>query len=185
MSMKIIPFADDTTEKKAIYQLVRSALEECLTLGHITIENACNAERTNLLTRYGSMAPHHLIDPMGLPTIVAQRALEELRLPFRLDPPPDPIVVDFSYDTVGGLDPRHGTSPSPMAVDMASRRLYAFVHSIDVARGCPRAAPHVTLRDATFHEFLHLCGDPTDPSMDGVVRHNMAGLDVIKSLIGP
>ena len=37
--------------------------------------------------------------------------------------------------------------------------------------------------DVTFHEMLHLCGDAV-PSEDGIARHQYAGTEAIRELLG-
>jgi len=53
--------------------------------------------------------------------------------------------------------------------------------AIDADRDyCP--AVNLTVEDATLHEMLHVCGD-ADVEVDGIVRHNWAGIIPIRQLL--
>jgi hypothetical protein len=172
---------DNTPDKSRIGAAMKDAVERFLSLDVRQVQDACNARRDDLLR---TLAPYRdgdlLVALPGLESTTAKRAREELARPFALIPAPQPIVITLHHDS-------HPAAPNASAFVVPGDPrfvgvIFVLADNIDAAGLCARDT-RGPLTDAAFHEMLHLCGDAVKAE-DGIARHQYAGTEVIRRLVG-
>lgn len=173
---------DRTPDKKRIAAAVKDAVDRFLSLDLSRVQDACNVRRDQLLQ---AVAPYRdddlLVALVGLQNTTARRARQELARPFTLVPAPQPITITFRYDS-------HPDAPNAAAFVRPHDPhcvgvMFVLADNIDAVALCARDV-RLPLVDVAFHEMLHLSGDAVTKLEDGVARHQYAGTEVIRRLLG-
>ncbi len=170
-----------TPNKQRIGAAVKDAVERFLSLDVQRLQDACNARRDQLLRAFAAYPDDELLTAVpGLSATTAKRAREELARPFALVPTPGPIVISLHYDS-------HPGAPNAAAFVVVGDPQYQGVifvlaDNIDPVDLCTRDT-RGPLVDVAFHEMLHVFGDAVKIE-DGVARHQHAGTEVIRRLLG-
>ncbi len=173
---------DSTPQKRRIAAEVRRGVELFLSLDVQRVQDACNVQRDQLLRALVLYPDDDFLGPFhpGLTNTAAKRARQELARPFQLVAAPQPIVIDLNLDD-------HPQAPNaPAFVVPGDPRyvgvIFVLANNIDPVGLCVRDS-RGPLVDVAFHEMLHLCGDAVKTE-DGVARHQLAGTEVIRTLLG-
>ncbi|MBI2989006.1 MAG: hypothetical protein HYY45_19765 [Deltaproteobacteria bacterium] len=171
---------DITPEKKRIAAEVRRGVELFLSLDVQHVQDACNVERDQLLRALATYRDEDPLVPFHLPNTTAKRARQEIARPFQLVAPPRPIVINQHLDDhpLAPNAPAFVVPGDPQYVGI----IFVLANNIDPVGLCARDTRQ-PLVDVALHEMLHLSGDAVK-SEDGVVRHQLAGTEVIRTLLG-
>jgi hypothetical protein len=153
----------DTDEKVVAAYEMKGAVDAFMLLGVAQVQAASNDRRIWLSANGGVELSRRLLPGGNL-----QVALGELARPFTLVVP-NGLAVEF----LPGPHPNplcpmmcHTTTPVRITVDATA---------LDVPHLSVRHFP-MSIRDCTFHEMIHACGDVLD---DGIYRVNFAAVEAI------
>jgi hypothetical protein len=170
-----------TPNKQRIAATMQDAVQRFLSLDIRRVQGACNLRRDELLRAFASYRDDELLTAVpGLASTTAGRARQELTRPFQLVPAPQPIVLNLHHDS-------HPLAPNAPAFVVPGDPQYTGIifvlaDNIDPVALCTRDT-RGPLVDVAFHEMLHLCGDAVKTE-DGIARHQHAGTEVVRRLLG-
>lgn len=170
---------DNTPDKKRIAVEVRRGVELFLSLDVLKVQDNCNVRREQLLGALARYRDEEFFHP-ELPNTSAKRARQELARPFQLTAAPQPIIINLQLDDHPGA-----TNAAAFVVPddpQYAGIIFVLTNNIDSVELCVRDTRQ-PLVDVAFHEMLHLCGDAVKAE-DGVVRHQFAGTEVVRALLG-
>jgi hypothetical protein len=152
-----------------------------LSLDMQRLQDACNVRREQILRALAAYQDEDFLGPFhpGLANTTASRARQEIARPFQLVAAPEPVVINLNLDD-------HLKAPNAAAFVVPGDLRYVGVifvltNNIDPVGLCARDTRQ-PLVDVAFHEMLHLCGDAVKEE-DGVVRHQLAGTEVVRTLL--
>jgi hypothetical protein len=173
---------DSSPEKKRIAAEVRGGVELFLSLDVQRLQDACNVRREQILRALAAYGDNDFLASFhpGLANTTASRARQEIARPFQLAAAPQPIIINLTLDD-------HPKAPNaPAFVVPGDVRyvgvIFVLANNIDPVGLCARDTRQ-PLMDVAFHEMLHLCGDAVKEE-DGVFRHQLAGTEVVRTLLG-
>jgi hypothetical protein len=173
---------DSSPEKKRIAAEVRGGVELFLSLDMQRLQDARNARREQILRALATYRDDDFLAPFhrGLPNTTASRTRQEIARPFQLVAAPQPIIINLNLDD-------HPQAPNAPAFVVSGDvryvgAIFVLANNIDPVGLCARDTRQ-PLVDVAFHEMLHLCGDAVKEE-DGVVRHQLAGTEVVRMLLG-
>ena len=169
---------------KEIYDLVFRIANKFFSLNLADIANACNERRNLLVNCWRQKDPASLMREYGLPDIPYSKGVAEAAPPFELF---EPQIMSICVWCTRVSTGNQGLAAMEVEVLEESRhaRVHVYLRQFDKVGGrfhwkgfC------MPLEDILIHELLHACGDvPWRGRPDGVVRHNIIGVEAIKPLL--
>ena len=168
--MSIVLQGIDSDHKKAIAREVQLAIEAFDRIGPSAAHDACEAKRKEIIDEVNAGSTAYDIGP-DRPVKTNQQGVEELSQEFEPFVRPSVITVEFTPADIPGAQPY-----CPMAVVPGSPVIQVCADYIDANlnyRG-------LSVRDLTFHELVHICGDPKDNKFDNIPRMNWVAVEALK-----
>jgi hypothetical protein len=165
-----------------------------LNIGVNNIQNACNTRRERLLVDWGLRIQHDHNAKMveyELPDATYRGiGIPQTQPPFDLFEPESVSVIIWS----NRVYPGHENSPmltgvQPNPDTWKNPKLFIILRYFEEVDGQIKCKTlRESFEDQLIHEFLHCCGDADwrNPQIhDGIVRHNIVGVQAIKEAINP
>lgn len=145
------------------------------------IESVCNNLRENLRIKWENQNPDDPMVEYNLPNIPFKRGLEEISPVFKLT---EPEIIDIFI-----LKGKKSHGNNGLAVmecyysenEPNLKKIYAYLDMMDYSnKSLSWRGFNASIEEITYHELLHACGDV---EYDGILRHNIIGVECVKKLI--
>jgi hypothetical protein len=166
---------------KAVFECVNNRANRFFQLELNNIETACNDRRLRLLEEWEKENPQDTMWKYGMNDIKYQTAIEEAIQPFSLFAPKAIPTNVWATKLCPGNngEPCMDVYYNPIAKEVLAMNVY--LPKIEKWReNYYWKGYRVSLEDVTIHELLHTCGDIKH---DGIVRHNLIGIEAVKMIL--
>ncbi len=168
-----------------VCDLIRGGIQKFFSVGLAQIEAACNQRREFLLTCWRTQDPNADMSQYRLPNITYGTGLAEAKPPFCLFEPQKISICVWSTRVSSGNQGLAAAELQWVDSQGSHSRLHVYLGVLDRRgdrfhwRGFCKP-----LEDILVHELLHACGDvPWRGCTDGVIRHNIIGIEAVRSLM--
>lgn len=162
-----------------------STIERFFLVGLAQIEAACNQRRELLLACWRTQNPNAYMSQYGLPNITYGIGLAEAEPPFCLFEPQKISICVWSTRVSSGNQGRAAAELQWVDSQGSHSRLHVYLGVLNRrGDGFHWRGFCMPLEDILVHELLHACGDvPWRGRIDGVIRHNIIGIEAVRSLL--
>lgn len=166
--------AGDITNTSALSTEIESAIKEFFDICSVKeIESACNNKRVKLLSDWTSKPKEEPIEDLGISNITYAIGIKEISEPYSLIEPEN-IEIIFSDG-----ESQVNDGKAAMEINTHTNQIYVYKKCFSLKNG-EYYWDNMSIKDVTYHELLHACGDIQH---DGIIRHNLIGVNVVKELI--